>query len=56
MKNLFKYVGQEEAPVGEDDHAVTVASTFGRFAIRNACRVGDFTDHGGADSELHLIR
>jgi hypothetical protein len=54
-KNLFKYVGQEEeASVGVDDHAVTGASTFGRFAIRNACRVGDFTDHGGAASETHL--
>ena len=54
-RNLFKYVGQEEkASAGVDDHAVTGASTFGRFAIRNACRVGDFTDHGGADREAHL--
>jgi len=54
MKNLFKYVGLEEAHVGEEDNAVREASTFGRFAIRNACRVGDFTDHGGVNNEPHL--
>ncbi|KAI9461470.1 hypothetical protein HD554DRAFT_1511990 [Boletus coccyginus] len=53
MRSLFKYVGLEEAPVGEDN-AGREASTFGRFAIRNACRVGDFTDHGGVNSEPHL--
>ena len=54
MKSLFKYVGLEGPAVGADDHAVTRASPFGRFVIRNSCRVGDFTDHRGADCELHL--
>ena len=45
VRNLFKYVGVEEVSVGEEELAVTGAST---FEIRNAFRVGNFTDHGGA--------
>ena len=54
IRNLFTYLELEEAHIGEDDPVVTGASTFGRFAIRNQCRVGDFTDHGGAGCEFHL--
>lgn len=44
-RNLFKYVGVDEVSVG---NAVTEASTFGKFGIRNAFRVSNITDHGGA--------
>lgn len=54
MRNLIQCVRLEQSPVGVFDDAVTGASDIGRFAIRNTCRVGDFTDLGGADCELDL--
>ncbi|KAG9312905.1 hypothetical protein JVU11DRAFT_6338 [Chiua virens] len=52
VKNVFNYLGLDEVSVWADDDAVMEAPTFGGLAIRNTLRVGDFTDHGGADRAL----